>query len=121
MEPIGESAFITFTGPPQKGKREHISRVRSHITRAYFERRKQPLTVSHTQQHEAQSGIEVSSLSADSEPVNTVLVSNILPEIKFAVLSVDHPMRDSSFFAAETTRRMHKCKCCLTFLVRAIA
>jgi len=39
MQPIGDEAFIVMSGPPDKGKRERISKVRSHIKKGYFERK----------------------------------------------------------------------------------
>ncbi|KAE9367056.1 hypothetical protein N431DRAFT_515833 [Stipitochalara longipes BDJ] len=112
MNDIREGTFITISGHPQKGKTERISRVRSHITRAYFERQKQSLNGSRTPQNKAKSGIEGSSLptdlAQDLAQANAVFECNIPQEIKFALLSSDHPMRDSSFFKAETAKRMHK-------------
>jgi hypothetical protein len=103
VEPIADDAFIVISGQhPQTGKRERISRVRTHITKQYF--RKLHHKARAVKQPTLRSG---SHQNYDHEHVGCPLVvtglCNPLP-------LASHVLLNPSSFATETTRRMQKCE-----------
>jgi hypothetical protein len=102
-DPPADDNFIVISGHhPQTGKRERISRVRSHITKRYFhklhnsaEKRERPVLL---------TGIN------KSQSRENVYHPRIRKELRMSAPIPDNSLQNPAFFAAETTRRMHKCE-----------
>jgi hypothetical protein len=103
MDHIGTNAFIVMSGPPQEGKRERISKVRSHITKGYFRRQNENSRLA--SRRIQVPDVQEKMLVEDLHPT-------LPPEIPNTVFSMaaDCSMSDSAFLKSETTRRMQKCK-----------
>jgi hypothetical protein len=121
MDPIGANAFIVMSGPPQKGKRERLSKARSHITKAYFEKQKGKAKLpGHISQCPRTSPTRP-FFALEQANTQRLLEPTIPPQVPFTLLSADHPMRNSSVLMSETSRRLQRCECDLasrTFLKR---
>ena len=111
-ESITDNPFIVISGHnPQAGKRERISRVRAHITKRHF--------------HKLRNGGEAKQRRRPASPDQNRQCQNagntqIAKELRNSVPVTSHPLLDPAFFAAETTRRMHKCEPPLSLLEQQI-
>lgn len=116
MNSINGDAFIIISGPPQKGKRERISQVRSHITKRYFQR--QNLRTVGLSQHKQSPKVATSCMYCKHDSLRRAVQPSLPPEIASTILSPDHPMLNSGYLLSETTRRMQKCKSDLHISIR---
>jgi hypothetical protein len=112
MNFIDSDAFIVTSGPPEKGKYERISQVRSHITRRYFQQQNQRAPHLPKNAHDATTTTLCLHPKTDSlrRAIKPTLSLTLPPEIAYTILAADHPMLDSGHLMTETTRRMQKCK-----------
>jgi hypothetical protein len=112
MVSTGDTAFIIMTGAPQDGKRERISKVRSHITKRYFERQHQKLKFSGNPEHVG-ALVKVPKPHLKQKVLSEIpksLELTLPPELSYTVLPANHPMRDETFFKLETELRMKRCE-----------
>ena len=104
-----DTLFIVISDQhPQTGKRERLSQVRAHITKQRFRKLRHAVTSKHVEARErpsSQATVTQSrkTLSVHHSPMS-MEVSNPVPGPIRAMLNPASP------FAAETTRRMHKCE-----------
>jgi len=103
MKPIGDDAFIVMSGPPEKGKRERISKVRSHIKKGYFERKSEKKRDGQMAEN-ARRALEAACMESVVERT-----------LKFPGFSATMPIvyaaLDGQLSIPESSRRVQKCEC----------
>ena len=112
MKPIGDDAFIIMSGPPEKGKRERISKVRSHIKKGYFERKLEGKKCLERTQNK-KSAFTASHLCSESptgslEKSNSTLPGHVL-HTWLPIANVTNTP-NHAYFMPESTRRVQKCE-----------
>jgi hypothetical protein len=100
--PPADDNFIVISGPPQAGKRERISKVRSHITKRYFHKL-------HSSAEKQGRSVVLTGINKSQSRENACH-PRICKELRISAPIPENSLQNPAFFAAETTRRMHKCE-----------
>ena len=101
MKRIGDDAFIIMSGPPEKGKRERISKVRSHIKKGYFKQKlKKQMEVLAAEK--ANCAYEV--------PCRERLVERALANRVFCTTAPFRHVLKGEVLISESTQRVQRCE-----------